>query len=130
MSTRRLVALAIAIAAATGPVLHLLDRVSAASPDVNGASIQLVPVLAGLQSPIFVTSARDGSHRLFVVEQGGVIKLLLPGATVPTVFLDITTRVLSGGERGLLGLTFHPLFPSSRRFFVDYTRQPDGATVI
>src|SRR5206468_10956908 len=40
------------------------------------------------------------------------------------------SRVLSGGERGLLGLAFHPQFASNRRFFVDYTRRPDGATVI
>ena len=46
------------------------------------------------------------------------------------MFLDITTRVLAGGERGLLGLAFHPGFASNRRFFVDYTRRPDGAIVI
>ena len=47
-----------------------------------------------------------------------------------TAFLDITDRVLAGGERGLLGLAFHPLYPSNGRFFVNYTRKPDGATVI
>ena len=69
-----------------------------------------------------MTNAGDGSDRLFVVEQGGVIKVLQPGSTSPTVFLDITTKVLSGGEQGLLGLAFHPQFASNRRFFVDYTR--------
>ena len=53
-----------------------------------------------------------------------------PGATTPTVFLDITSKVLSGGEQGLLGLAFHPQFATNSRFFVNYTRQPDGATVI
>jgi hypothetical protein len=67
---------------------------------------------------------------LFVVEQGGVIKVLQPGARTPTVFLDLSAKVLFGGERGLLGLTFHPQFSSNRRFFVDYTQKPDGATVI
>jgi hypothetical protein len=67
---------------------------------------------------------------LFVVEQGGRIKVLQPGAATPTLFLDITARVLSGGERGLLGLAFHPAFAINRRFFLNYTRQPDGATVI
>ena len=94
------------------------------------ASIRLVPILAGLSSPLLLTNARDGSHRRFIVEQGGVIKVLQPGATVPTVFLNITTRVLSGGEQGLLGLTFHPQYLTNRRFFVNYTRQTDGATVI
>ncbi len=94
------------------------------------AAIQLQPVLTSLSSPLYVTSARDGTNRLFIVEQGGVIKLLQPGATTPTVFLDITAKVLSGGERGLLGLAFHPQYAVNRRFFVNYTRQTDGATVI
>jgi hypothetical protein len=94
------------------------------------ASITLVPVLSGLSGPIFVTNARDGSDRLFIVEQAGIIKVLQPGQTSPAVFLDITAKVLAGGERGLLGLAFHPQFSTNRRFFVNYTRQPDGATVI
>ncbi|HTG18022.1 MAG TPA: PQQ-dependent sugar dehydrogenase, partial [Blastocatellia bacterium] len=92
--------------------------------------IELAPVLSGLSSPVFVTNARDGSNRLFIVEQSGRIKVLQPGASAPTVFLDIATKILSGGERGLLGLAFHPQFSTNRRFFVDYTRQQDGATVI
>ncbi|HSB68819.1 MAG TPA: PQQ-dependent sugar dehydrogenase, partial [Candidatus Methylomirabilis sp.] len=94
------------------------------------SAIQLEPVLTGLTRPLFVTNARDGSNRIFVVEQGGMIKVLQPGAATPTVFLDITARVLSGGERGLLGLAFHPDYTANGRFFVDYTRQTDGATVI
>ena len=94
------------------------------------AGVQLQPVATGLSNPLFVTNARDGSNRLFIVEQAGRILVLQPGATTPTVFLDITTNVLSGGERGLLGLAFHPAFVTNRRFFVNYTRQPDGATVI
>jgi glucose/arabinose dehydrogenase len=97
-------------------------------PEAPG--IRLEPVLVGLTAPLYVTSARDGSNRLFVVEQGGRILVLRPQASTPTVFLDITPRVLSGGERGLLGLAFHPNYAVNRRFFVNYTRQPDGATVI
>ncbi|HXG95172.1 MAG TPA: PQQ-dependent sugar dehydrogenase [Blastocatellia bacterium] len=92
--------------------------------------IELQPVLSGLSSPVYITNAHDGSNRLFIVEQPGRIKVLQPGDASPTLFLDITSKVLSGGERGLLGLAFHPQFPTNRRFFVDYTRQPDGATVI
>jgi glucose/arabinose dehydrogenase len=96
----------------------------------QGAALELVQVVTGLSSPVFVTNAHDGSNRLFVVEQEGRIKVLQPGSTAPGVFLNITSKVLSGGERGLLGLTFHPRFSTNRRFFVNYTRQPDGATVI
>ena len=92
--------------------------------------VVLQPVLANLAQPVYVTHARDGTNRLFVVEQAGRIKLLAAGASEPTVFLDITARVLAGGERGLLGLAFHPRYAATGRFFVNYTRQPDGATVI
>ncbi len=94
------------------------------------AAIQLEPVLSGLSNPLYLTNAHDGTNRLFILEQAGRIKVLQPGATTPTVFLDITARVLSGGEQGLLGLAFHPDYAINRRFFVNYTRQSDGATVV
>jgi glucose/arabinose dehydrogenase len=92
--------------------------------------IQLETVATGLDLPIYLTSAHDGSHRLFIVEQAGLIKVLQPGASAPTVFLDIRDRVLPAEVKGLLGLAFHPQFASNRRFFVHYTREPDGAIVI
>lgn len=94
-------------------------------------AIRLIPfITSGLSSPVFMTSARDGTNRLFIVQQGGIIRVLQPGSTTPTEFLNITSRVLSGGERGLLGLAFHPQYPTNRRFFVYYTRQTDGAIQI
>src|SRR2546423_8107809 len=93
--------------------LNSSPRVSA-SPQGAGA-IQLEPVLSGLSSPVYVTHAHDGSNRLFIVEQPGRIKVLQPGASTPTVFLDIVSKVLSGGEQGLLGLAFHPQFKTNRR---------------
>lgn len=93
-------------------------------------SIQLQPVLTGLSSPVFLTAAGDGSQRLFIVEQAGTIKALQPGASTPTVFLNIASRVLAGGERGLLGLAFHPYYQNTGRLFVYYTRTPDGALMI
>jgi hypothetical protein len=79
-------------------------------------------VLSGLTLPLFVTSARDGTDRLFVVEQGGLIKVFGPGQTTPKTFLDISTKVLVGGERGLLSLAFHPQIEAGRRFFISYNR--------
>jgi glucose/arabinose dehydrogenase len=94
-------------------------------------AVRLEPFLSGLTSPLYLTHARDGSGRLFVVEQAGIIKVVAPGGTsAPTVFLDIRSRVLAGGEQGLLGLAFHPGYSTNGRFFVNYTRRPDGATVI
>jgi hypothetical protein len=95
------------------------------------AAIELVPIVSsGVSSPTFVGHAGDGSNRLFIVEQGGSIKVLQPGASVATTFLDIRSKVLAGGERGLLGLAFHPAYASNGRFFVFYTRPGDGALVI
>ena len=94
-------------------------------------AIQIQPVLTtGLTSPVFVTNAGDGSNRLFIVQQGGIIKVLQPGATVPTDFLNISTRVQCCGERGLLGLAFHPQYATNGRFFVYYTRVGDFAIQI
>ncbi len=96
----------------------------------DAAAAHLETFLTALTSPVFIGNAGDGTRRLFILEQPGTIKVLQPGAITPTVFLDITTRVLWGGERGLLGLAFHPQYESNGRFFVNYTRKPDGATVI
>jgi glucose/arabinose dehydrogenase len=92
--------------------------------------LNLVPVLTGLSQPVLLTNAKDGSGRRFIVEQPGRVLVLQPGSDNPTLFLDITSRVLYGGERGLLGLAFHPQFAQNGRFYVNYTRQPDGATVV
>ncbi len=95
------------------------------------AAIQLDPVVTtGLSSPLFVGHAGDGSNRLFIEEQGGIIRVLQPGSSTPTVFLDIHTKVVAGGERGLLGLAFHPQYAANGRFFVYYTRSGDGTLVI
>lgn len=93
-------------------------------------TVRLQPYLTGLSSPVLIRSAKDGTGRLFVLQQGGIIKVVQPGSNVHTDFMNITTRVLSGGERGLLGLTFHPQFATNSYFFVNYTRQTDGATVV
>ena len=92
--------------------------------------IQLSTVVSGLASPLFVGNADDNLNRLFIVERAGVIKVLQPGESAPTVFLDIQTKIKSGGEQGLLGLAFHPQYGTNGRFFVFYTRLGDGAIVI
>jgi glucose/arabinose dehydrogenase len=105
----------------------------AAAPraEAQRATIGLAPVVtAGLAAPLFVTHAGDGSGRLFVVEQPGRVRIVSGGALAATPFLDIADRVLTGGERGLLGLAFHPRYGSNGRLFVSYTRRDDGASVV
>ena len=105
-----------------------------ADPAINTEErriVRLAPVVTeGLENPLFLTQPGDGSRRLFVVEQPGRIRVLDGHTLLPTPFLNITQQVLSGGERGLLGLAFHPDYRHNGRFFVNYTRKPDGATVV
>jgi glucose/arabinose dehydrogenase len=74
----------------------------------------------GFTSPVDIQNA--GDDRLFIVEQAGIIKILNPDATINTEpFLNITSLISSGGERGLLGLAFHPDYSNNGYFFVNYT---------
>lgn len=80
--------------------------------------------LSGLDQPVFIGHAGDGSGRLFVVEQTGKIKVVVGGQVLPTPFLDLTSNVVVTIEQGLLGLAFHPQFKTNGRFFVFYTAKP------
>lgn len=73
--------------------------------------------------PVEFIAAPDGSNKIFIVEQGGKIKVIEnePGVKEARVFLDIEQKVESGGEKGLLGLAFHPNFKENGYFYVNYT---------
>jgi glucose/arabinose dehydrogenase len=114
----------------TGGLLDTALAEPAKSPD-DRRLVKLTPVLTeGLENPVFLTHTGDGSGRLFVLEQPGRIRVLQANTLLPDPVLDITERVLFDGEQGLLGLAFHPDYRRNGRFFVNYTRKPDGATVI
>src|ERR1700759_1569683 len=82
-------------------------------------------VTTGLNGPVFMTEPL-GDGRMFVVEQPGRIRVIRNGSLQPTPFLDLTARVLSGGERGLLSVAFHPAYATNHQFFVYFTSQPVG----
>ena len=86
-------------------------------------------VVSGLSSPLDLQSVREDRERLYVVEQGGRIRVVRNGQLQAAAFLDVSDRISTGGERGLLGLAFHPRFAQNRRFFVNYT-DPAGDTRI
>lgn len=97
--------------------------------DPATVAVTLEPVVDGLEDPLAVTHAGDGSGRLFVVQQGGQVRIVRDGAPVAAPFLDIADRISSGGERGLLGLAFHPDFPTDPRLFVNYTDEQGDTRV-
>jgi len=97
------------------------------SNTLHGVAIELELVTNGLDRPVGLTHAGDGSGRIFITQQGGKI-LISDGNRIGT-FLDITSLTKSGGERGLLGTAFHPNFAENGFFYVNYTNL-SGATVI
>ena len=96
------------------------------APPPPTLQLELVPVASGFTSPLDIQQAGDGSGRLFVVEQGGTIKIIQSGNVLGTPYLDISSSVASGGELGLLGLAFHPNFTSNGCFYVNYTSNRNG----
>jgi len=100
-----------------------------ATPPPSSERIALDLVADGLDSPLFVGHAGDGSGRLFVLEQPGRIRVIRDGRLLAEPYLDLTRRIASGGERGLLGLAFSPTFATDGRLYVNYTDR-DGNTVV
>lgn len=112
--------------------------VSCSSDDVNGTDGTpdvTYPSFTGLvfTRPLDLQYPCDGSGRLFVVEQRGVIFAVSSDGTndTPRTFLDIRNRVRSvGNEEGLLGLAFHPQFAANGHFYVNYTASNPQRTVV
>lgn len=91
---------------------------------------RLVAITQGTKSPTDIANAGDGSGRIFIVEQAGRIRVLKEGVIHETPFLSIESRVRLGGEQGLLGVVFPPGFSQKQYFYVNYTAQPTGSTVV
>jgi glucose/arabinose dehydrogenase len=104
---------------------------SSGTPDIP--NISLVLTAGGFSHPVHITHAGDGSSRLFIVEQGGLIKIIKNGSSLPTPFLDVSSLLKSSdGEQGLLSVAFPPGYGTDRQYFyIDYTgNQGVGDTVI
>ncbi|MEE8585902.1 MAG: PQQ-dependent sugar dehydrogenase [Acidobacteriota bacterium] len=80
-------------------------------------------IASGLDAPVSIQNAGDGSGRLFVAELFGRVRVIREGELLAEPFLDLSDRAVQDGEGGLLGLAFHPRFAENRRFFVLYTGQ-------
>lgn len=108
--------------------LAACNNTQARSPAQEAASqgtIRLEQVGGRFRSPVYLTSP-PGDARLFIVEQAGRIMIVKGGTAAATPFLDISARVKSGGEQGLLSMAFHPDFARNGFFFVNFTdRQGD-----
>jgi len=105
--------------------LGIVAATAVASP---AAAARLVPVETGFRDATDIAAPR-GDDRVFVVEQRGVVSVLRSGKRMTRPFLDMSRLVGAGGERGLLGIAFHPSHATNGRFFVNYTNRA-GSTVI
>jgi glucose/arabinose dehydrogenase len=91
---------------------------------LSAGQLRITQVASGLSSPVGLANAGDGSDRLFIVEQGGTVRVFDNGRLEDGVFLDIrgvAGGFTSGGERGLLSIAFHPDFATNHKLFAYYT---------
>ncbi len=109
--------------APTAPAATTQARPSAAR------GVKLVSV-GRFNSPLYVTAPPGDARRLFVVEQGGTIRLVRGGKRVSRPFLDIRSKVTAGGEQGLLSMAFAPDYARTRRFYVNYTDKSGMQSVV
>jgi len=108
------------VAVLAGALALLGDRASGGSPTLSLRS------KGTFSSPIYVTYAPGAGGFLYVVEQGGTIRVIDHGTVKRQPFLNIQNRVLSGGEQGLLSMAFDPRYRSNHLFYAAYTKA-DGA---
>lgn len=122
------------VAATTGP-----DPAGEAAPgsspsptaEAAGVAIRTDLVVDGLVAPVYLADdGVPGKSCLYVVERGGIVRIVDDNGVRPKPFLDISDLVLVGPEQGLHAVAFHPAFQKNGRFFVHYNAAPDGDSVI
>jgi glucose/arabinose dehydrogenase len=115
------------------PVFRHITMAAAAVLIASTAAAQQLRSLVyatGFSQPLAFVQDPSNAAIQYVVEQAGRIRIITNGEVQGAPFLNLTSVVLSGGERGLLGLAFAPDYATSGRFYVNFTRQPDGNTVV
>jgi glucose/arabinose dehydrogenase len=114
-------------ACGSAPVERAMDGSPVARDAASGVRLTRIGSFA---APVYVTQPRGERRRLFVVEQGGRIRVVRDGRVLERPFLDISDRVVSGGEQGLLSVAFAPDYARSGRFYVDYTDRNGDTRVV
>ena len=99
-------------------------------PPAGQDSLALQLVAQGLSQPVFVTAPPSDSSRLFVVQQGGLVRIIRNDTLLTRNFLDLRTRVSTGSEQGLLSIAFHPDYGSNGFVFASYTNTAGDTRVV
>jgi glucose/arabinose dehydrogenase len=95
----------------------------------SAVAVSLTPVASDLGDALDVVSPPN-DPRQFIVQQSGKILILEDGRVLPRPFLNVSGKIVSGGEQGLLGLAFHPDYARNGRFFIDYTNRSGDTRVV
>ncbi len=130
MARRRgcFILLIVLLALMTGAA-YLASRSFLLRPADTSSDYQFAEIASGLARPVYLTHA--GDVRLFVVEQGGLIRIIEKGAVLDEPFLDVSALLNTQGlERGLLGMAFHPDYAENGWFFINYTAAGSGANTV
>ena len=122
----------------SSPALHRLAALAgiAAAASCGSASRAGVPAVEvelltdAISNPMDLTYAPGDTIRIFIIERGGKVRLIKNGSVQPTPFLDISSLVSTTGERGLLGIDFHPQYASNGLFFVRYNDAAGNTVVV
>ena len=101
----------------------------AASVEPAEGAVRLQKI-GSFDSPVYVTSPPADNSRLFVVEQGGTVRVVKGGKTLSTPFLDVSDKITTGSEQGLLSIAFPPDYASSGLFYVFYTDNDGDEAVV
>ena len=115
---------------------HLLSALAflasaAAAPAGAQQPLDLEPIATNLNAPVQVTFAPgDDASRVFIVTQFGRIRIVENDQILPASFLDINSKLTFSGEQGLLGMAFHPDYAQNGFFYVNYSDNTGGDTVI
>ena len=117
-------------AADAAATLPPAEAAAPGSTETATAGVRLVRVRGGLGDALYVTHAPGQANRLFIVQQSGRILIQDRGRMLSTPFLDISSSISSGGERGLLGLAFHPGYAANGRFYVNFTDTSGDTRVV
>src|SRR5213595_3467478 len=121
--------LALVAVLAGGALAFGVGRSRAAPAFARRDDLKAVAVADGFDHPLFLCSA-PGDARVLVVEQPGTIRWIENGRPSSAAFADLRSLVRYGGERGLLGLAFHPAYATNRFLFVNYTDRNGDTQVV
>lgn len=114
-------------AAARATIASSAQPTQAAATASSG--VRLISV-GRFDTPVYVTAPPRDARRIFVVEQGGTIRVVRGGKRVARPFLDLRSKVTAGGEQGLLSMAFAPDYARTRRFYVNYTDKSGTQRVV